>query len=258
MRRRRGGVARTIAGGAADRRSSLDDNDSDVHRILAALNLNFNEYDKAVYHQERALSLNPNSDLIVVQQGEVLTWLGRPQEGIEWIRKAMRLNPYHPERFWSHLGRAQFTAQALCRRAAVLQPHHRPDQTHHAFMAAASAQMGNADGGEPRMRAKCSRALRTSPIAAFLATLHYKPRRGSRALPRGTAEGRPAGVAPSRARIADGEGLAPPLSLEGGVHYARHPSPKPSSHKGERARFTPDAPPPPPHEGVNQLGLISN
>ena len=40
------------------------------------------------------------------------TWLGRPEEGIEWIRRAMRLNPYHPERFWSHLGRAQYTARA--------------------------------------------------------------------------------------------------------------------------------------------------
>jgi adenylate cyclase len=78
---------------------ALDENDADVHRILAALKLNFNEHDQAVYHQERALSLNPNSDLIVVQQGEVLTWLGRPEEGIQWIRRAMRLNPYHPERF---------------------------------------------------------------------------------------------------------------------------------------------------------------
>ena len=31
---------------------SLDDNDADVHRILAALKLNFNEHDKAAYHQE--------------------------------------------------------------------------------------------------------------------------------------------------------------------------------------------------------------
>ena len=27
---------------------------------------------------------------------------------IKWIRNAMRLNPYHPERFWQHLGRAFF------------------------------------------------------------------------------------------------------------------------------------------------------
>jgi adenylate cyclase len=70
-----------------------------------------NVFDKAVYHQQRALALNPNDDLIVVQQGEIMTWLGQGEEGIEWIRKAMRLNPYHPERFWFHLARAQFVAK---------------------------------------------------------------------------------------------------------------------------------------------------
>src|SRR5438874_498545 len=75
---------------------ALDDNDSDVHRILAALNLTSEDHDKAAYHQERALALNPNYDLVVVQQGELLTWLARPEEGIDWIKKAMRLNPYHP------------------------------------------------------------------------------------------------------------------------------------------------------------------
>jgi adenylate cyclase len=57
---------------------ALDDNDSDVHRILAAVNLTRDDHDRAAYHQERALALNPNYDLVVVQQGEFLTWLGRP------------------------------------------------------------------------------------------------------------------------------------------------------------------------------------
>ena len=93
----------------------LDDNDSDVHRILAAINVNMRKLDKAEYHQDRALALNPNDDLIVVQQGELLTWLGQADEGVEWIRKAMRLNPYHPERFWSHPGPRLFHRPALSR-----------------------------------------------------------------------------------------------------------------------------------------------
>jgi adenylate cyclase len=115
----------------------------DVHRILAALNLNFNEHDRAVYHQERALSLNPNSDLIVVQQGELLTWLASPEEGIEWIRRAMRLNPYHPERFWNHLGRAQYTARMYANAVESFSKLTAPDHTHHAFLAASSAQLAN-------------------------------------------------------------------------------------------------------------------
>lgn len=152
---------------------SLDDNDSDVHRILAAVNLNFNEHDKAVYHQERALNLNPNSDLIVVQQGEVLTWLGRPQEGIEWIRKAMRLNPYHPERFWSHLGRAQFVARDYAGALQSFSKISKPDHTHHAFMAAASAEMGNTTSAS----AHAAEVLKLVPdftIANYLGTMHYQ------------------------------------------------------------------------------------
>src|SRR5262249_36210849 len=90
---------------------ALDDNDADVHRILAALNLIFNDHDKAAYHQERALSLNPNSDIIVVQQGGFWTGRGGREGGLGWIRGAMRLNPYHPERFGSHLGRAKSPAR---------------------------------------------------------------------------------------------------------------------------------------------------
>jgi adenylate cyclase len=152
---------------------TLDDNDSDVHRILAALNLVKGDHDKATYHQERALALNPNYDLVVVQQGELLTWLGRPEEGIDWIRKAMRLNPYHPERFWSHLGRAQYTARAYGDAIASYSKLTAPDHTHHAFLAASSAQLGNrvASGAHAR------EVLQREPAfaaQAFVGTLHYR------------------------------------------------------------------------------------
>jgi adenylate cyclase len=152
---------------------ALDDNDSDVHRILAALNLTREDHDKAAYHQERALALNPNYDLVVVQQGELLTWLGRPEEGIDWIKKAMRLNPYHPERFWSHLGRACYCAEKYAEAAEAFSRITRPDHTHHAFLAATFAQMGNAVAAA----AHAAEVLKREPkfsVAIYLATQHYK------------------------------------------------------------------------------------
>jgi len=122
----------------------LDQNDSDVHRILAAVGVIRNDLDKAVFHQQRALALNPNDDLIVVQQGEVLTWLGQAEEGIEWIRKAMRLNPFHPERFWFHLARAQFVAQRYAEAIESLRHLSAPDAIHHALIAACHARLGDA------------------------------------------------------------------------------------------------------------------
>jgi len=152
---------------------ALDDNDSDVHRILAALNLTRDDHVKAAYHQERALALNPNYDLVVVQQGELLTWLGRPEEGIDWIKKAMRLNPYHPERFWSHLGRACYCAEKYAEAAEAFSRITRPDHTHHAFLAATFAQMGNAVAAAAHGAEVLKREPKFS-VAAYLTTQHYK------------------------------------------------------------------------------------
>jgi adenylate cyclase len=144
-----------------------------VHRIFAAVHLTFNRFDKAVYHQERALELSPNYDLVVVQQGELLTWLGQPEEGIVWIRKAMRINPYHPERFWSHLGRAQFVAHTYSDAIQSFGKITKPDHTHFAFLAASAAALGDA----PAAGGYRDRVLALKPdftVANYLATLHYK------------------------------------------------------------------------------------
>jgi adenylate cyclase len=122
---------------------ALDDNDSDVHRILAAVNLMRGDHEQAFYHQSRALQLNPNDDLIVVQQGEILTWHGRAEEGIAWVQKAMRLNPYHPERFWSHLGRAFFVARRYAEAVEALHHLPQPDPSQQALLAAAHVELGN-------------------------------------------------------------------------------------------------------------------
>lgn len=153
---------------------SLDENDSDVHRVLAAVNLSVHcDHDKALYHQERALALNPNDDLIVVQQGEVLTWIGQAEQGIEWIQKAMRLNPYHPERFWGHLGRAYFVARRYSEAVKAFQRISRADQTQLAFLAACHAQLGDAAAAQGATR----ELLQLEPdfsIERFIATQHYK------------------------------------------------------------------------------------
>ena len=151
---------------------ALDDNDADVHRILCAINVTRNDLNKARYHQERALSLNPNYDLVVVQMGELLTWFGRPEEGIEWILKAMKLNPHHPERFWSHLGRAQFTARQYAEAVESFMHISKMDVPQHAFVAASYGWLGDRTAAE----AHVARIRALDPafdLETFLGTMHY-------------------------------------------------------------------------------------
>ncbi|NGO51845.1 adenylate/guanylate cyclase domain-containing protein [Allomesorhizobium camelthorni] len=157
---------------ALDRALALDDNDADVHRILAAVNVNSNELTTARYHQERALALNPNYDLVVVQQGELLTWLGRPEEGIEWIRKAMQLNPHHPERFWSHLGKAHFAARQYGEAIEAFMHLSTMDPVQRAFAAACYGWLGD----EIAAAAHLGKIRTLDPqfdLDSFIATLHY-------------------------------------------------------------------------------------
>src|SRR5579871_1179661 len=159
--------------GELRRALQLDSNDSDVHRILAAVRLLDGQHDKAMYHQERALALNPNDDLVVVQQGEMLTWIGQPEDGIRWIEKAMRLNPSHPERFWSHLGRAYFVARRYADAVSAFGRFTAPTQVHFSFLAAASAELGD----EAAAHQYAGEVLKREPkfsVDAFMKTLHYK------------------------------------------------------------------------------------
>ncbi len=155
-----------------ERALALDENDADVHRILAALNITRHNFDQALLHQEMALNLNPNYDLSVVQNGELMTWLGKPDEGIEWIKKAMQLNPFHPPRFWSHLGRAYFVAHRYQDAIEAFKHINTPDQTQHAFIAASYAYLDD----DTQAAAHGREVLNCAPdftVDAHMVTQHY-------------------------------------------------------------------------------------
>ena len=151
---------------------ALSDSDADVHRIQAAIDINLGNHERATHHQQRGLSLNPNNDLIVVQQGELLTWLGQADEGIKWILNAMRLNPHHPERFWSHLGRAYFVGRQYADAVNALKRVTTPDYQVHALMVACYAQIGNETATSEHAR----QVLMQEPeftVSSYLGTMHY-------------------------------------------------------------------------------------
>ncbi|MFY0309887.1 adenylate/guanylate cyclase domain-containing protein [Leisingera sp. D0M16] len=161
-----------LASESIEKAAALDDNDADVHRLMAALGIVRNDLDRARYHQERALALNPNYDLSVVQMGELLTWTGRPEEGADWIEKAMRLNPHFPVRFWSHLGKAHFTARLYEQALSDFMRLPALDAVQSALVAACHGWLGHQD----QAAEYANRVRELEPeadIPALLAGLHY-------------------------------------------------------------------------------------
>jgi adenylate cyclase len=151
---------------------ALDDNDADVHRILAAVAIAQDDLNRARHNQDRALALNPNYDLVVVQMGELFTWLGHADEGTAWIRKAMKLNPHHPARFWSHLGRAHFVGRQYAQAVEAFMHLSSMDVQQHAFVAACYGWLGDRTAAAAHL----SKVRELEPeldLAGFLATMHY-------------------------------------------------------------------------------------
>ncbi|MCZ6644716.1 MAG: adenylate/guanylate cyclase domain-containing protein [SAR324 cluster bacterium] len=125
----------------AEKARELDEGDSESHRILCELHIYEQQFDQAESSHERAFSLNPNDPRIVAQRGQLLTWLGKPEEGVGWIELARRLDPYPPDGRADSLGQALFSARRYAEAVNAYKLIGSPRYSHHANMAACYAMM---------------------------------------------------------------------------------------------------------------------
>lgn len=130
---------------AAKKGLALDENDAECHRVLAQVSLDRGNLSKAMRHQERALFLNPNDDRIVNAMGELLVFTGRAEEAENWIRKSMQLNPYHPQRYLTHLVRALYHQGRYDEALDVLDRIEQPRKDDLSYRAASLAQSGRSE-----------------------------------------------------------------------------------------------------------------
>ena len=144
---------------AIDKALSLDENDVECHRLLCEVHMESRRLEQAETHGDRALQMNPNDPRIVAQRGELLTWLGRPEEGVEWIEKAMRIDPFGAAGRARLLGRALYGARRYAAAIDAFRKIVSPSYRHLAEIAACHARIGNQAGAAEQARA----ALRLKP-----------------------------------------------------------------------------------------------
>jgi adenylate cyclase len=87
---------------------SFDEEDYLAHLALGNLYLLRKEHNKAIATYERAIAINPNGADAYMVLGSRLADMGKPQEGIQLMKKAMRLNPIPPAHYLFYLGYAYY------------------------------------------------------------------------------------------------------------------------------------------------------
>jgi adenylate cyclase len=88
-----------------------DDDEAWGYWALAGCHMIRGKYDRAIASYRKALELNPNDADVLNDFGQCLSYSGQAKEGVEMVRKAMRLNPHYPEYWLMQLGPIYFDAR---------------------------------------------------------------------------------------------------------------------------------------------------
>jgi adenylate cyclase len=161
---------------AVEKALSLDENNFECHWIMCEVRMMVARLEEAELHHQKALALNPNDPRVVAQRSELLTWLGRPVEGVDWARQAMRLDPYNAAGRAHLLGRALYIARSYEDAIEAYKQVRVPSFSHHAEIAACYAQLGL----DERASQNAGKVLTLKPdfsIADYVQGLPFKENR---------------------------------------------------------------------------------
>jgi adenylate cyclase len=134
----------------------LDDHESKSHLAVGVARLFRAEHDKAEYHLHRAAKLNPNDDLIMIENGRYLMYTNESLDGVNIVRQAMRQNPYHPNWYWNILGRCFHTAHHFEDAVSAFERVRTPQFWNHAYMAVCYSELGQTDKAAKHLNAVLS------------------------------------------------------------------------------------------------------
>jgi TolB-like protein len=83
---------------------TLDELESETHRILGSLYLYLRNYQLAGHHFKHAQHLSPNDAHVTVKLGRYYAYTDQLDKALQTVQRAMRLNPMHPGWYWQELG----------------------------------------------------------------------------------------------------------------------------------------------------------
>jgi adenylate cyclase len=149
----------------------LDPRESRCHTFLGQVHRFRDEYDLGIFHLENGVALNPSDALGLVHLSGALGVSGRAEEGIEFARRAIKLDPYF-KLAWGALAVSLYSMrryeEAL---AANRKLGHEMSPWLMAREAACLAQLGRLD----EARAHAAEVLRRKPGFSVQAEMpHYK------------------------------------------------------------------------------------
>jgi adenylate cyclase len=152
----------------------LGENKADIQYLLSRIALGRKRYDAALAHMERALTLKPNDAEFIFNYGTLLMYAGRAEESIPWFKKAMRINPYHPDGWVYLLAGGYYLTQRYGEVVEAIVSKARVHTGDHVLLAASYAKMGLMDKAQAHAKEilKINPEFKLSEFRTYLQRLY--------------------------------------------------------------------------------------
>ena len=108
-------------------------------------------YEEAAVEAEKAVKLSGNEATALAGLANVLVLVGRPDEGLELIQEAIRIDPHHPPGYLTILGAAKFGMQNYEEAATTFErasKRNSDNELPRIYLAASYGHLGNIDNAE--------------------------------------------------------------------------------------------------------------
>jgi adenylate cyclase len=128
---------------------ALDENECEAHRIMGAICFFKRQFDRADYHYTKAVALNPNHANIAAKFASYLSYTGRPQEALASVKRAIRLNPHHPDWYWQELGLALYLGGQYAEAIRAFNRISKLVDFDYAYLAACCVELGEIEKAKP-------------------------------------------------------------------------------------------------------------
>ena len=103
---------------------ALDDSLPTAHALLSLVYALRQQYEQALTESARAIALDPNNAHSYYTKAMMMNWTGRPEEALQAVRQAMRLNPRYPSWYlldlgWAYNGTGHYAEAVAASKEAI-------------------------------------------------------------------------------------------------------------------------------------------
>ncbi len=150
----------------------IDPNDPEAHRIMGAIKLSGGDFELATYHHERAVELCPSDAYIRSRYASLLIYLGEPQQALDEIHRAMRVDPFCPDVLFEDEGMGYYWLENYGNAIKSLRKVKVPTRNSLFYLAAALAKAEHTDTAADTLKQAITTMDMT--VEGFVSSQGYK------------------------------------------------------------------------------------